>query len=580
MKNIPLYEVRKIKSIKELMDSSAALYSERTAFLYKPKGSDKYEPVTFRQFKSEVDALGTALIDMGLKDGRIAIISENRYEWAVSYMAVVNGTGTVVPLDKELPENEIENLLVRAKADAVVFSGNLKEHVVNISKRIDFIKHYIIMDDAAPSDTDGNGDQDTNGFISIKGLIKKGLQLVSEGNKSFVEAQIDTEAMRILLFTSATTDKSKAVMLSHRNIAENLMAMSSMLNIVPDDIFLSVLPLHHTYENTCGFLCPHYRGAAVAYCEGLRHIPKNLQESKATVMLGVPLIFEAIYRRIWDQAAKNPKMLKKLKLGVKLSNIARKFGIDITKKLFAPIHNNFGGKIRVFISGAAGIDPEVAKGFRELGILFVQGYGLTECSPIVALNRDVDFKDNAAGLPLPGLDVKIDQPGMDGVGEIVVKGPSVMMGYYQDPENTDKVLRDGWFYTGDLGFIDNAGFVHITGRKKNVIVTKNGKNIYPEEIETLLGKSPFIKECIVYGKDDPVYGDVVVSATIVPDMEAAEAEFEGRKPSAEELHDLIRKEVKEVNKSLVIYKYVKDFELREEEFAKTTTKKIKRYITN
>lgn len=581
MKNIPLYDVRKIKSIKELMDTSATLYSDRTAFLYKPKGSDKYEPVTFRQFKSEVDALGTALIELGLKDGRIAIISENRYEWAVSYMAVVNGTGIVVPLDKELPENEIENLLVRAKADAIIFSGNLKEHIDNISKRIDFVKHYIIMGDEAAGDTSANvdGGQDKSSFISLKSLIEKGMHLVAQGNKDFKEAQIDTEAMRILLFTSATTDKSKAVMLSHRNIAENLMAMSSMLNIVPDDIFLSVLPLHHTYENTCGFLCPHYRGAAVAYCEGLRHIPKNLQESKATVMLGVPLIFEAIYKRIWDQAAKNPKTLKKLKLGLKLSNLAKKLGIDITKKLFAPIHNNFGGNIRIFISGAAGIDPEVAKGFRELGIHFVQGYGLTECSPIVALNRDVDFKDNAAGLPLPGLEVRIDQPGSDGIGEIVVKGPNVMMGYYEDPENTAKVMNDGWFFTGDLGFIDSDGFVHITGRKKNVIVTKNGKNIYPEEIETLLNKSTFIKECIVYGKDDPVYGDVVVSATIVPDMEMAEAEFGGRKPSDEELYDLIRKEVKEVNKSLVLYKYVKDFDLRDEEFAKTTTKKIKRYIS-
>jgi long-chain acyl-CoA synthetase len=290
MKNIPLYDVRKIKSIKELMDTSATLYSDRTAFLYKPKGSDKYEPVTFRQFKSEVDALGTALIELGLKDGRIAIISENRYEWAVSYMAVVNGTGIVVPLDKELPENEIENLLVRAKADAIIFSGNLKEHIDNISKRIDFVKHYIIMGDETAGDTSANvdGGQDKSSFISLKILIEKGMHLVAQGNKDFKEAQIDTEAMRILLFTSATTDKSKAVMLSHRNIAENLMAMSSMLNIVPDDIFLSVLPLHHTYENTCGFLCPHYRGAAVAYCEGLRHIPKNLQESKATVMLGRP----------------------------------------------------------------------------------------------------------------------------------------------------------------------------------------------------------------------------------------------------------------------------------------------------
>jgi long-chain acyl-CoA synthetase len=258
----------------------------------------------------------------------------------------------------------------------------------------------------------------------------------------------------------------------------------------------------------------------------------------------------------------------------------KKVGIDMTRKLFAPLHNNFGGHLRLLISGAAGIDPEVSRGFRSFGLLFIQGYGLTECSPIVALNRDVDFKDEAAGLPLPNLEVKVDAPSADGVGEIMVKGPSVMLGYYEDPENTAKVMKNGWFYTGDLGFIDSAGFVHITGRKKNVIVTKNGKNIYPEEIETLLGKSPFIKECIVYGKDDPVYGDIVVSATIVPEMDAVQAQFEGRQPTPEEVYELIRKEVKEVNKSLVIYKYVKDFTLREQEFAKTTTRKIKRYVEN
>jgi long-chain acyl-CoA synthetase len=573
MKNIPLYEVRKITSIKDMMDTSAELYADRTAFLYKPKGRDKYQPVTFRQFKDDVDALGTALIDIGLKGGRIAIISENRYEWAISYMAAVNGTGIVVPLDKELPENEIENLLIRAKADAVIFSGNIKDHILNISKRIDFVKHYIIMDEAADSRGSAN-----KGFTELKELIGDGRKKIAEGCRDFIDAQIDTEAMSILLFTSATTDKSKAVMLSHRNIAQNLMAMSSMLNIVPDDIFLSVLPLHHTYENTCGFLCPHYRGAAIAYCEGLRHIQKNLQESQATVMLGVPLIFEAIYKRIWDQASKDPKVLKKLKLGIKLSSFLKKLGIDITKKLFAPIHNNFGGKVRIFISGAAGIDPDVAKGFRSLGIHFVQGYGLTECSPIVTLNRDVDFKDDAAGLPLPGLEVRIDSSDAEGVGEITVKGPNVMMGYFEDPESTEKVMKDGWFSTGDLGYIDADGFIHITGRKKNVIVTKNGKNIYPEEIETLLTKSLYIKECIVFGKDDPVYGDVVVSATIVPEMEMIETLFEGRKPTEEEIYDIIRKEVKEVNKGLVTYKYVKDFSIRYEEFAKTTTRKIKRYV--
>jgi len=569
MKNIPLYEVRKVKSIKEVLDTSAAIFSDRTAFLSKHKGNDNYIPIKFKQFKTDVDTLGTALHNLGLKDGRVAIISENRYEWVVGYMAVVNGTGVVVPLDKELPENEIENLLNRSKADAVIFSANCKEHIINISKRINFVKYYIGID----AQDDGD-----HGFISLKTLLDKGMQRIAEGCTDFTNAEIDPEVMSILLFTSATTEKSKAVMLSHRNIAENLMAMSSMTNIVPSDIFLSVLPLHHTYENTCGFMCPLYRGAAVAFCEGLRHIQKNLQESKATVMLGVPLIFETIYKRIWDQAAKNPKLLKKLKFGLKLSNLLKSVGVDISRKLFAQIHNNFGGNVRLFISGAAGIDPVVAKGFRDFGIHFIQGYGLTECSPIVALNRDVDFKDNSAGFPLPGLDVRIENPGPDGIGEICVKGPSVMMGYYEDPKTTSQVMKDGWFYTGDLGYIDNAKFVYITGRKKNVIVTKNGKNIYPEEIETLLGKSPFIKECIVYGKDDPVYGDVVVSATIVPEMEAIQAESGDHQPTSEEVYELIRKEVKAVNKGLVIYKYIKDFNIREEEFAKTTTKKIKRYV--
>lgn len=568
MKNIPLFDVRPVKTLKELLDSSVELYSDRTAFLVKQKGNENYWPVTYKQYKDDVYALGTALADLKLTGKRIALISENRYEWAVSYMAAVNGIGIIVPLDKELPENEIENLLVRSKVNAVIFSGNCRGHVANIARRITFIDHYIDMDIDADNE---------EGMKSYSSLLKKGRLLLESGNNLYNNLPIDPEAMNILLFTSATTDKSKAVMLSHRNLCANLMAMSSMTYIDKSDIFLSVLPLHHTYENTCGFLCPLYRGAAIAYCEGLRHIAKNMQEAKATIMLGVPLIFEAMYRRLWDQISKKPEIERKLRLALKLSNFADKLGIDLKRKLFAQIHNNFGGKIRLFISGAAGIDPLVAKGFRELGILFIQGYGLTECSPIVALNRNVDFKDNAAGLPLPGLEVAIDEPGADGIGEIKVKGPSVMMGYFEDPQATDKVLKDGWFYTGDLGYMDKASFVYITGRKKNVIVTKNGKNIYPEEIETLLGRCAHIKESIVYGKDDEVYGDVVVSATIVPDMEKIQEDFPDKTLTPEEIYDLIHKEVKEVNKTLVLYKYIKDFKLRDQEFAKTTSKKIKRY---
>jgi len=568
MKNIPLNDVRPIQNLKDMLESSVSIYKEKAAFLVKQKGEENYKPISFNQYKSNIYSLGTALINLGLKDKKIALIGENRYEWAVTYLSVVNGTGIIVPLDKELPENEIENLLKRAQVSAIIFSGSKAEQIAEISKRIDFIKYYINMD----------LDEDKDSILSFKKLLDKGSALVESGDRSFIDAKIDENAMTSLLFTSGTTENSKAVMLSHKNICSNLMAMCQMVYIDDKDTFLSVLPLHHTYECTCGFLCQIYRGSTIAYCEGLRHIVKNLRESKTTIMLGVPLIFEAIYRQIWNQASKNPKTARKLKLGIKISNLLKKFNIDITKKLFAPIHENFGGHLRLFISGAAGIDPMVAKGFRDIGIKLIQGYGLTECSPILALNRDVDFKDDAAGVPLPNVEVRIANPNEEGVGEIIAKGPNIMLGYYENQEANENAFKDGWFYTGDLGYIDNDGFVHITGRKKDVIVTKNGKNIYPEEIEKLLNRSPYIKESLVYGKNDEVYGDVVVSAIIVPDMDYINEEFSEKPLSQEEINSLISKEIKAVNKSLVTYKYIKDFTLRETEFAKTTTKKIKRYM--
>lgn len=568
MKNISLYEVRPIKNLKDMLISSVNIYSEKTAFLIKQKSGENYRPISFNQYKSDVYSLGTALINLGLKNERIALIGENRYEWAVSYLAVINGTGVIVPLDKELPENEIENLLRRARVSAIIFSGSKAEYIARISKKIDFIKYYINMD----------LDENKDGLHSFKKLLENGSSLIKNGDRSFIDADVDENAMASLIFTSGTTEKSKAVMLSHRNICSNLMDMCQMIYIDDKDTFLSVLPLHHAYECTCGFLCQIYRGSTIAYCEGLRHIVKNLQESKTTIMLGVPLIFEAIYRQLWHQASKKPGMAKKLKLGMKVSGLLKKINIDVTRRLFAIIHENLGGHLRLFISGAAAIDPVVAKGFRDIGIKLVQGYGLTECSPIIAVNRDVDFKDDAAGLPLPSVEISIDSPNNEGVGEIIARGPNVMLGYYESSELTEKVFRDGWFFTGDLGYLDSDGFVHITGRKKDVIVTKNGKNIYPEEIETLLNRSPYIKESMVYGKNDEVYGDVVVSAIIVPDMDKINEEFSEKSLSQEEINSLISKEVKMVNKSLVTYKYIKDFILRESGFAKTTTQKIKRYM--
>ena len=552
MENIykkPLYPVKTITDLKDVLEKSVEEFSEKTAFLTKCDG--QYMPIKYSQFKSDVDALGTALIDLGLKDKRIAVIGENRYEWAVAYMAVVCGTGIVVPLDKELPEEECHALIDIAELEAIIYSPK-NANTVESTK----IRHKINMESG------------------MKDLIKKGNELIKNGNREFLDAKIDAEKMSILLFTSGTTASAKAVMLSHRNIVKNLMAMCSMVYIGPEDVFLSVLPLHHTYECTCGFLAAFYRGCTIAYCEGLRYIAKNLKEAKATIMLCVPLLAENIYRKIWLQAKKTGKA-EKLQKGIKISNFLRKFGIDKRMKLFADIHREFGGHLTKLISGAAGIDPEVAKGLTDQGIRVLQGYGLTECAPIGALNRYEHFRDDSAGLPLPGVEMKIDNPDEDGIGEILIKGENVMLGYYKNEEATNEVLKDGWFYTGDLGYIDKEKFVYITGRKKNVIVTKNGKNIFPEELETHLCRSPYISECMVYGQDDA--DDTLIVAQVIPEMEEIEAVL-GKNPSVEKVQELLDEEVLKVNHSLQLFKRIGKVIIRHEEFAKTTTQKIKRHV--
>ncbi len=564
-KNKPLYKVREISNLKDMIEQSAKLYAEKPAFLVKEKANTDYVPVSYSKYKADIDALGTALISLGLKDKKIALIGENRYEWSTTYLGVCNGTGIIVPLDRELPQNEIEICMQRSYTDAIIFSGTVSNNIENIMKHEGTCKYFINMD----------LEEDANGQLSYSKLLKKGHELIAQGNREFLNADIDNDAMNILLFTSGTTEKSKAVMLSHKNIAANLMAMCSMLYIDDKDVFLSVLPPHHTYECTCGFLCQMYRGCTIAYCEGLRHIVKNLRESKCTIMNGVPLIFESIYKQLMNTVKKKPGAEKKLKLGIKLSNFLGVFKIDIKRKLFAEIYDALGGHLRLFISGAAAIDPEVCKGFKDIGIKLVQGYGLTECAPIVALNRDCWFKFDAAGLPLPGLKVVIDNPNLEGIGEIKVSGPSVMMGYYENQEATDAVIRDGWFYTGDMAFVDSDGFIHITGRMKNMILTKNGKNVYPEEIETLLGRSDYIKEALVYGKDGK--DDVIVCAKIVPDKEKIEEDIKAEILPQQEIEAVINAEVKRINKELVNYKNIKEFTLRDAEFEKTTTKKIKRY---
>lgn len=568
MGTTPLYKVRFIRDLKDMVEQSAKLFGNKDAFLVKNK-DESYKRIKYTEFKHDIDAFGTALLHLGLKDKHIAVIGENRYEWCVTYLATVNGTGVIVPLDKELPAGEIENLLIRSDAHAIIFSGKYEKEMRAISANLHTVKYFINMD----------SEEDKQGMLSFRGLAKKGARLLGEGDSSFTDAGIDPKKMSVLIFTSGTTDKAKGVMLSHRNICSNMMSVCSAIYIDSNDSVLSILPLHHTYECTCGFLIMVYNGCAVSFCEGLKHIAKNLRETGPSIIMAVPLILEGMYKKVWDQAAKKKGMKKKLKTALKVSSLLYGvFGIDLRRKLFGQIHESIGGRIRLIISGAAALEPSVCKGFRAMGILVLQGYGLTECSPIATVNQEKSFRDDSIGKALPGVEVKIVNVNSEGIGELAVKGDNVMLGYYQDTLATEKVLRDGWFYTGDLGRVDGLGFFHMTGRQKNVIVTKNGKNIYPEELEISLNKSYFILESLVYGKNGEAPDETLVCAQLVPDMDAIRENLGKQEIGKEEIFKLINDEVKAVNKNIPLYKRIRHFTVREEEFAKTTTKKIKRYV--
>lgn len=566
MKNIPLYEVTRPKDLRDVIKTRVREFPENPVFLHKTKKGGDYEPVSTLQYDHDIDSLGTAFMNKVDKGARIAILGETRYEWYVTYLATTNGTGCVVPIDKELHPEEIENMLKRAEVDILVFSKVKLDAVNEFYGKIPTLKYYVSMDDI-----------EDERFESYHAWLKEGEELLASGDNTFTDAFIDPEEMTILLFTSGTTAKSKAVMLNQKNICTNLIAMFSMLYIDRNDVFFSVLPLHHTYECTCGFLGQVYRGTTVAICEGLRYITTNIKEAKPTCVLMVPVMLEMFYKAIMKKVNSDPKTAKKLKTGIKLSRFLLKLHIDIRRKLFAEIHETFGGRMRLIILGGAPVNPEILQFFRDVGFLCLQGYGLTECAPILALNRDVDFKDIAAGLPLPGCDVKILDPDPDGIGEFIAKGDNVFMGYYRDPENTALALdADGYYHTGDLGYIDKDGFCIITGRKKNVIIAKNGKNVFPEEIEYLLSLSPIVAESVVSGIHDDAKDDILIQATIFPDKEELEAKL-GPDPSEDAIQTALEAVVADVNEKLVNYKKIKKVVYRPVEFEKNTSKKIKRY---
>ncbi len=568
-KKVPLVEVRKISTVKELLYGSVELYTNETAFLHKPTGKN-YEPVSFKQYGDDVNALGLAFADMGLKDGaKVAIVSHNRYAWSTTYMAAVNGDTVVVPIDKELNIDDIINLLNVSGAEAVVYSAELlkkADSAAYIKEKAPSVRFAINMDAS-----EDNGEE-----LSYNLLLEKGRELAKTGDGRFMDYVVNPDDMKVLLFTSGTTAMSKGVMLSHRNLVTVVMAMCSMVYIGPEDTFLSVLPIHHTYECTCGFLTPVYRGCTVAYADGLTKVAKNLKESGATIVLGVPQLFETMYKRIMTKAKKDG-LEKKMAFGVKLTRLLRKIGIDLRRKVFSSIHENLGGKLRITVSGAAAISPEVAVAFNDFGINLIEGYGITECAPIVSLTRLDELRPGSAGIAVPGSEICIDNPGEDGIGEILYKGDNIMLGYYNNPEETALVMKDGWFRTGDLGYMDKDGYVYITGRKKSVIVTKNGKNIFPEELEAFLNANDYVLESLVYGSDvDNIADETEICAVLVPDMDKIGEDF----PDADEakVGELMQEAVDAINKRNPVYKYIRKVTVRNTEFEKTTTRKVKRYV--
>lgn len=557
------HETYEITDLKDMLYKSVEKFGERIAFKLK-NYADKIYKVSYSKFKEDVVSLGTKLIDLGLAQKKIAVIGKNSYEWAVSYMAACI-LGVVVPIDKELYSKDVVNFLNISEASCVLGDDKSINSILELKSKIENQDTIFV---------NFNSDKDTSDFLSLKLLKEEGSKLVKDGNNSFDEIKINPDELHFLLFTSGTTGNAKGVCLSHKNICSNIMSVFGIVKVKPTDQVLSILPIHHTYECTLGYLLVIYSGGCIAYCDGLRYINKNFIEYKPTVVLSVPLLLEKIYKKIENEVKTSlPKYAKN-------ENFIANLPFPIDKIVRYKVKKSLGGKIRAFIVGAAPLNPDLVTAFDKLSLRTLQGYGLTECSPLVAGNNDFYSNPNSVGLPIPNVEYKIDNPNENGIGEIIVKGPNVMLGYYNMPKETNKVLKDSWFYTGDLGKIDAQGWLYITGRKKTVIITKNGENIYPEEIEQLLNDTDFISECLVTGIQKQENDETFVHAQILPDYEAIGEKLNINDASKEEIYNLIKDTVSLVNSQIPNFKHIKSFNIRETDFEKTTTQKIKRYGNN
>lgn len=497
---------------------------------------------------------------MGLQGKKIAVIGNNRYEWCTTYLAATTGGMIIVPLDKALPQNELQSLIKRSEAEAIVCEAKYIEAIKNNAECN--LKYIISMEETIDKDV-----------IFYQDVLKQGKKLRENGNREYEAISIDPEAMSIILFTSGTTNVSKGVMLSQRNICSNLRAIANYVYVHPTDTLLSVLPIHHTFECTITFLFAFYYGATVAFCEGLKYIQKNMNEFKVSIFVGVPLILENIHKKVWKGIEEQGKT-KLMKIMIVITKLLSKLGIDLRRKVFKPILDQFGGKLRVVFVGAAPLDKKIIKGFNDFGVELIQGYGLTETSPVISCETDKKKKPGSIGFPLSNLELKIEEKDEEGIGEIVVKGPSVMLGYYENEEATRKCMKEGWFSTGDYGYLDKKGYLYISGRKSDIIVLKNGKNIYPQELEFLLNKIPGVSETMVFARNKTSM-DTTLCAKIVYDREQAK-EIYGEK-TEEELKEVFWQKVKEVNQTLPDVKHIKEIIITDEPLAKTTTQKVKRY---
>ena len=563
MKRERYFKAIEFKDIKGIIYNSAKEYAQNIAFIIKHKKDEKttYENITYKKLLQDINAFGTKLYDMGLKNKRIAVVGRNRYEWVVAHLSNLLGGIVSVPLDKELQVDELESCLERSKADAIIFDEKYLDNIEEIKRRGNTkLQKYICM-------TKKEGYED---FWELK---KQGEKLLKQGQKEYTKAKIDENKMAILLFTSGTTSKSKAVMLSQNNIASNVYAMLLVEKFLTTDVNLAFLPFHHIFGST-EMIVMLAAGVATAFPDGLRYVAQNLKEYKVSVFVGVPLLVEAIYKNIEKQVEKQGKT-KLINNAKKISNGLLKLHIDVRRKLFKQILDALGGHMRFVISGGAPLDKRVAKGFNELGIELAQGYGLTETSPVIAAENAYKKRSGSVGLPMDNVEVEIVNQDENGIGEIRAKGPNVMLGYYENEEATKEVLKDGWFYTGDLGYFDKDGYLFITGRKKDMIVLKNGKKVFPEELEVLINRLDLVEECMVFGMpDEEDKNDIKISVKIVYNKEIAKEKYPDK--NEEDLRKIVWEQIKEINKTFPPYKYIKNMIFTDEELIKTTTKKIKR----